>query len=80
MLDNLDELFDVEPIEVQLTGEQDFLMNEYIEKFKHSIPMAYIPKNISKEELYSAIKKCLEIEEDKILDYLGIDIKDNRKY
>ena len=80
MFEDLDSLFDVEPIETQLTEEQEFLMNEYIEKFKHSIPLAYIPKNISKEKLYSAIKKCLENEEDKILDYLGIDVTGNRKY
>lgn len=80
MFADLDSLFDVEPIETELTEEQEYLMNLYLEKFKHSIPLAYIPKNTSKEELYSAIKKCLENEEDKILDYLGIYIKENRKY
>lgn len=77
---NLDDLFSANIETSYYTEEQDRLINEYITKFNHGLPMAYIPKNVGIEELFEKIRLCIEIEEDILLDLLNVTIEPGCKY
>lgn len=80
MNNNLDNLFDEEPIVVDITKEQEEILDLYISKFGHGVPQAYIPKNYPKEKLYQCLKKCVETEKDELLELLNIQIDPRRIY
>lgn len=77
----LDDLFsgDIEEIPYY-TEEQSRLLNEYITKFGHGLPMAYIPKHVSTEELFEKIQICIETEKDILLKLLNVTINPDCQY
>lgn len=77
----LDDLFsdDIEEIPYY-TEEQSRLLNQYITKFGHSVPMAYIPKCVSTEELFEKIRICIEMEKDMLLKLFNVKINPDCQY
>lgn len=77
----LDDLFSGEIEEIPYyTEEQSRLLNKYITKFGHGLPMAYIPKRVSTEELFEKIQICIETEKDILLKLLNVTITPDCQY
>lgn len=77
----LDDLFldDTEEI-FYYTEVQSRLLNEYITKFGHGLPMAYIPKRVNTEELFEKIQICIETNQDILLKLLNVTINPDCQY
>lgn len=63
--------------ESKIDKEYVELCKEYKKIFKRNIPRVAFPARITEEEIKQAIKKCLEIKEDKLLELLKVTI-DNK--
>lgn len=52
----------------------------YCSKFKHSVPREMLPDSISTEVLMKAMQECIDTNEDKLFEILGITINEEFLY
>ena len=61
-------------------NEEQVLLEQYINKFGHGLPMELIPDTISNTEIFQKVKVCLESNQDTLLEMLGIEINETDIY
>jgi hypothetical protein len=77
----LDDMFSKDIDEIPYyTESQSKLLKEYISKFGHGLPMAYIPKRVSTEELFEKVQICIEAEKDILLKLLNVTVNPDYQY
>ena len=79
-MDILDTLFDEEPTYLELDKDEADVLNQYIECFGHGVPLAFIPHDFPRIELYKQMEECVNSGHDNLLERLGITVKRGRIY
>lgn len=64
----------------KIDTEYSSIRKEYIKKFGHSVPTEMLPTHITKDEIISAIKQCLDEGEDRLLEILNVEINHDVLY
>ena len=62
------------------TSEYRQVEKTYCSMFRHPVPREMLPDSISTEVLMSAMQKCIETNEDKLFEILGITINEDFLY
>lgn len=76
---SLDDLFLENDTFKEMTEEQ-IILEEYINKFGHGLPLELIPDTISEVEIFQKVRTCIENNQDNFLELLGIEVNNADLY
>ena len=72
---SLDDLFFDDGTDEEKTEEQ-ILLEMYIDKFGHGLPLELIPDTISEADVFQKVKDCIDSNQDNLLELLEIETND----